>query len=282
MITGATSSGKTALAIELAKKIDAEIICADSRSVYKNLDIVSAKPKKEEMQGVRHHLLDILEPTLEFSAGDFVKYAQEALDDIKSRGKNVIIAGGTWFYIKSFLDDEQQPKIGINKELREELNKCNPDELWEKLNTLDPKRASIVHKNNKDKVIRSIEMCIGLNMPISEYKRERKTQNIKANWFMPKIQREELYERINKRVDLMLEMGLYEEWRKNKNLYPNSKILENTIGYKEFFELKNGIWQDFDRAVEKIKQRTRNFAKRQLTYFRSNPDIVSISDIDEI
>lgn len=282
MITGATSSGKTALAIELAKKIDAEIICADSRSVYKNLDIVSAKPKKEEMQGVRHHLLDILEPTLEFSAGDFVKYAQEALDDIKSRGKNVIIAGGTWFYIKSFLDDEHLPKIGINKELREELNKYNSDELWEKLNTLDPKRASIVHKNNKDKVIRSIEMCIGLNMPISEYKRERKTQNIKANWFMPKIQREELYERINKRVDLMLEMGLYEEWRKNKNLYPNSKILENTIGYKEFFELKNGIWQDFDQAVEKIKQRTRNFAKRQLTYFRSNPDIVSISDIDEI
>lgn len=282
MITGATSSGKTALAIELAKKIDAEIICADSRSVYKNLDIVSAKPKKEEMQGVRHHLLDILEPTLEFSAGDFVKYAQEALDDIKSRGKNVIIAGGTWFYIKSFLDDEHLPKIGINKELREELNKYNPDELWERLNTLDPKRASIVHKNNKDKVIRSIEMCIGLNMPISEYKRERKTQNIKANWFMPKIQREELYERINKRVDLMLEMGLYEEWRKNKNLYPNSKILENTIGYKEFFELKNGIWQDFDQAVEKIKQRTRNFAKRQLTYFRSNPDIVSISDIDEI
>ena len=106
VITGATSSGKTALAIELAKKINAEIICADSRSVYKNLDIVSAKPKKEEMQGVRHHLLDILEPTLEFSAGDFVKYAQEALDDIKSRGKNVIIAGGTWFYIKSFLDDE--------------------------------------------------------------------------------------------------------------------------------------------------------------------------------
>ena len=282
MITGATSSGKTALAIELAKKIDAEIICADSRSVYKNLDIVSAKPKKEEMQGVRHHLLDILEPTLEFSAGDFVKYAQEALDDIKSRGKNVIIAGGTWFYIKSFLDDEHLPKIGINKELREELNKYNPDELWERLNTLDPKRASIVHKNNKDKVIRSIEMCIGLNMPISEYKRERKTQNIKANWFMPKIQREELYGRINKRVDLMLEMGLYEEWRKNKNLYPNSKILENTIGYKEFFELKNGIWQDFDQAVEKIKQRTRNFAKRQLTYFRSNPDIVSISDIDEI
>ena len=282
MITGATSSGKTALAIELAKKIDAEIICADSRSVYKNLDIVSAKPKKEEMQGVRHHLLDILEPTLEFSAGDFVKYAQEALDDIKSRGKNVIIAGGTWFYIKSFLDDEHLPKIGINKELREELNKYNPDELWERLNTLDPKRASIVHKNNKDKVIRSIEMCIGLNMPISEYKRERKTQNIKANWFMPKIQREELYERINKRVDLMLEMGLYEEWRKNKNLYPNSKILENTIGYKEFFELKNGIWQDFDQAVEKIKQRTRNFAKRQLTYFRSNPDIVIISDIDEI
>ncbi len=276
MITGATCSGKTKLAIKIAKENNAEIICADSRSVYKYLDIVSAKPKQSEMEGVRHHLLDIIEPNQDFSAGDFVKYAQIALEDIKKRGKNVIIAGGTWFYIKSFLDEEHLPKIGIDKTLRDKLNKYSPDELWKILFELDPVRANQIHKNNKDKVIRSIEMCKGLNMPISCYKREKKSQNLDAKWFMPKIQREELYERINKRVDSMLEMGLYKEWQKNKTLYPHSKILENTIGYKEFFELESGIWQDFNQAVEKIKQRTRNFAKRQLTYFRSNLNIIEI------
>lgn len=275
VITGATCSGKTKLAIDFAKKNNAEIICADSRSVYKNLDIVSAKPKPSEMRGIRHHLLDIAKPSEDFSAGDFVKYAKMALEDIKSRGKNVIIAGGTWFYIKSFLDEKELPKVGINKELREELNKKNNDELWQMLNELDPMRASQIHKNNKDKVIRSIEMCKGLNMPVSQYQREEK-EPISALWYMPKISRVELYERINARVDIMLEEGLFDEWRKNKALYPNSKILENTIGYREFFELERGVWQDFNQAVEKIKQRTRNFAKRQLTYFRSNPDIKEV------
>ncbi len=275
MITGATCSGKTSLAIDLAKKNNAEIICADSRSVYKNLDIVSAKPTIEEMQGIKHHLIDIIEPNQNFSAGDFVKYAKIALEDIKKRGKNVIIAGGTWFYIKSFLDEKELPQVGINKDLREKLNTKNNDELWQILYQLDPARAKLIHKNNKDKVIRSIEMCKGLNMPISQYQREQK-EPVCALWYMPKIERDKLYERINKRVDFMLEIGLFEEWQRNKMRYPNSKILENTIGYREFFELECGIWQDFNQAVDKIKQRTRNFAKRQLTYFRSNPDIKEI------
>ncbi len=275
MITGATCSGKTKLAINIAKETNAEIICADSRSVYKNLDIVSAKPTAEEMEGIKHHLLDIVEPNEDFSAGDFVKYAKIALEDIKSRGKNVIIAGGTWFYIKSFLDEKELPQVGINKQLRAELNTKTNDELWQILFKLDPKRANQIHKNNKDKVIRSIEMCMGLNMPISQYEREQK-EPISASWYMPKIDREELYKRINARVDIMVKEGLYQEWMKNKALYPNSKILENTIGYREFFELERGIWQDFNQAVEKIKQRTRNFAKRQLTYFRSNSDINEI------
>ena len=275
MITGATCSGKTKLAIDLAKKNNGEIICADSRSVYKNLDIVSAKPTIDEMEGIKHHLLDIVEPSEDFSAGDFVKYAKDALKEIKDRGKNVIIAGGTWFYIKSLLDEKELPKVGINKELREKLSAKSNDELWQILFALDPTRANQIHKNNKDKVIRSIEMCKGLNMPVSQYQREEK-EPISALWYMPKISREELYNRINKRVDVMIQQGLFEEWQKNKELYPNSKILENTIGYREFFELERGTWQDFNQAVEKIKQRTRNFAKRQLTYFRSNPDIKEI------
>ncbi len=281
MITGATCSGKTSLSIDLAKKINAEIICADSRSVYKGLDIVSAKPKKEEMQGVKHHLLDIITPDCDFSAGDFAKEAQRTIEQIKKEGKNVIVTGGTWFYIKSLLDDKKLPQVGINKKLREELNPKTPDELWDMLYKLDSTRAQQIHKNNKDKVIRSIEMCIGLNMPISEYIREDKEQ-YDTKWFMPKIEREELYQRINKRVDIMVGEGLYDEWQKIKTLYPNSKVLENTIGYREFFELERGEYKNFDEAVDKIKQRTRNFAKRQLTYFRSNKDIKSIGGIGEI
>lgn len=281
MITGATCSGKTSLSIDLAKKINAEIICADSRSVYRGLDIVSAKPKKEEMQGVKHHLLDIVTPDCDFSAGDFAKEAQRTIEQIKKEGKNVIVAGGTWFYIKSLLDDKKLPQVGINKKLREELNPKTPDELWDMLYKLDSTRAQQIHKNNKDKVIRSIEMCIGLNMPISEYIREDKEQ-YDTKWFMPKIEREELYQRINKRVDIMVDEGLYDEWQKNKTLYPNSKVLENTIGYREFFELERGEYKNLNEAVDKIKQRTRNFAKRQLTYFRSNKDIKSIGSIGEI
>lgn len=281
VITGATCSGKTSLSIDLAKKINAEIICADSRSVYKGLDIVSAKPKKEEMQGVKHHLLDIVTPDCDFSAGDFAKEAQRTIEQIKKEGKNVIVAGGTWFYIKSLLDDKKLPQVGINKKLREELNPKTPDELWDMLYKLDSTRAQQIHKNNKDKVIRSIEMCIGLNMPISEYIREDKEQ-YDTKWFMPKIEREELYQRINKRVDIMVGEGLYDEWQKIKTLYPNSKVLENTIGYREFFELERGEYKSFNEAVDKIKQRTRNFAKRQLTYFRSNKDIKSIGGIGEI
>lgn len=281
MITGATCSGKTSLSIDLAKKINAEIICADSRSVYKGLDIVSAKPKKEEMQGVKHHLLDIITPDCDFSAGDFAKKAQQTIEQIKKEGKNVIVAGGTWFYIKSLLDDKKLPQVGINKKLREELNPKTPDELWKMLYKLDSARAQQIHKNNKDKVIRSIEMCIGLNMPISEYIREDKEQ-YDTKWFMPKIERDELYQRINKRVDIMLGEGLYDEWQKNKTLYPNSKVLENTIGYREFFELERGEYKNLNEAADKIKQRTRNFAKRQLTYFRSNKDIKSIGGIGEI
>lgn len=229
------------------------------------------------MSGIRHHLLDIIEPDSNFSAGDFVNFAKVAVDDIISRKKNVIIAGGTWFYIKSFLEEDKMPNIGINKELRDELNKKSPDEIWQMLYEIDPGRAACIHKNNKDKVIRSIEMCRGLNMPISQYKREKKQTPLHAKWFMTKIDRKALYERINKRVDVMIALGLYDEWKKNCALYPNSTVIKNTIGYREFFE-----FDDFYLAVDKIKQRTRNFAKRQLTYFRSNNDITPVNCVDEI
>ena len=276
VITGPTASGKTRATIALAKKINAEVICADSRIVYKGFDIVSAKPDKTEQDGVVHHLIDILEPTEEFSAGDFVKLAEEKIEDIFLRNKNVIISGGTWFYIKSLLAPVRLPECPINKEFRLELSKLDNEALWNELNSLDPVRANQIHKNNRDKVIRSIEMCKALEAPISEYKRAE-NKNYNALWFMPEIERDELYERINLRVDEIIRQGLYEEWQKNKELYKNSEVIRNTIGYREFFD-----YEDINIAINKIKQHTRNFAKRQLTYFRSRTDIIKIKNIDDI
>ena len=269
------------MSIQLAQKINSSIICADSRIVYKDLDIVSAKPTPDEQQGVVHHLIDIKTPNEDFSAGDFVQLSEDIIKEQFELEKDVIICGGTWFYIKSLLDDVALPKCSINKELREELEQLDKIELWEKLNKLDSKRAQLIHPNNKDKVIRSIELCLELGQAISEYKRQE-NKKYEAYWYMPNLSKDVLYERINQRVDKMLEDGLFEEWKRNSEKYPNSDIMKNTIGYSEFFDLENGIYQSFDVAIEKIKQHTRNFAKRQLTYFRSNTKICLINDINEI
>ncbi len=239
---------------------------------------MSAKPTEAEREGIKHHLIDILSPNQEFSAGDFVNLAKNI---INNTDKNIIISGGSWFYIKSLLDKKMLPPISPNKELRKELENNTNLELWEILNNLDPKRALEIHPNNKDKIIRSIEMCKYLNMPISSYKRED-NEAYSANWYMPNISRENLYERINLRVDEMIKQGLFEEWQKNKKNYPQSSVLFNTIGYKEFFELEEGLYTSFKEAEEKIKQHTRNFAKRQLTYFKTNKDIKLIQNEDEI
>ncbi len=280
VITGATASGKTGLAIKLAKKINAQIISADSRIVYKDIDIAGAKPTIKEMDGVIHHLIDVVEPVSVFSAGDFCTLAKEKIEDIKKQGQNIIIAGGSWFYIKCLLDKEKLIPIGKNEALRNKLNKLESNVLWQKLNELDSLRASKIHPNNKDKIIRSIELCMGLNKPLTAAAREK--NNYEAIWFMPQIERDALYENINKRVDIMFEMGLFEEWQRNKTKYPNSDVLRNTIGYKELYDFEEGKYKDIEEAIEKIKQHTRNFAKRQLTYFRSRNDIKEIRTIDEL
>ena len=282
VITGPTASGKTSLAIELAKKIDAEIISADSRIIYKDLDIVSAKPKEEEKEGIIHHLIDI--KTVDdgvYSAGDFVKDAKKAIEKIKSEGKNIIIQGGTWFYIKSLLDEKSLIEFGQDKNLREKLNKLSNDELYEILKSKDEKRAELVHKNNRDKIIRSIELIELTGMKLSEYKRKENEQ-FDAVWFMKDITREELYEKINLRTDLMIKEGLYFEWEQNIKKYKNHEILYNTIGYREFFDLKEGVYKSFNEATDKIKQHTRNFAKRQLTWFRQNEAKLNIHTISSL
>lgn len=277
VITGPTASGKSKIAIELAHKIDAEIICADSRSVYIDFDIVSAKPTLIEQKGIKHHLLDIISPNERFSAGDFVHLAREKIDEIHKKAKNVIICGGTWFYIKALLDKKAMPLIAANYKLREELNLKESAELWNELYILDKKRALEIEKNNKDKIIRSIEMCKTINSPISEFIRED-NDILQSIWFMPKIEREELYERINKRVELMINSGLRDEFERNVKKYGiDNEIIKNTIGYSEFIDYSN-----ITEAIDKIKQHTRNFAKRQMTYFRGNNNIKPIVSVEDV
>lgn len=277
IITGPTASGKTALAINLAKEIGAEIICADSRIVYKDLDIVSAKPTEIEKENIIHHLIDI--KTVNdgiYSAGDFVKDAKKIINQKKCP---LIVQGGTWFYIKSLLDKENLFEFGQNEELRKELEKFSNDELWEILNKKDEKRASLVHKNNRDKVIRSIELIEAIGDKLSETKRPD-NEEMNAIWFMKNYDREELYKRINLRVDLMVKDGLIEEFENNSKKYGKNDILYNTIGYKEFFDLKENIYKDTNEAIDRVKQHTRNFAKRQLTWFRQNKESFNINFVE--
>ena len=266
VITGPTASGKTTLAINLAKKIDAEIICADSRIVYKNLDIVSAKPTIKERDGIIHHLIDIksLNEGI-YSAGDFTYDAKNIIAKSK---KPLIIQGGTWFYIKCLLDKENLFEFGKNEELRKKLSLLNNDELYEILKSKDENRANLIHKNNRDKIIRSIELIEAIGGELSKTKRPE-NENFSAVWFMRNFEREKLYERINLRVDLMLKEGLLAEFEQLKKTYGKNDILYNTIGYREFFDANLTGEASIKIIKDKIKTASRRYAKRQLTFFRS-------------
>ena len=286
VVTGPTASGKTALSINLAKKIDAEIICADSRIVYKGLDIVSAKPSIQEMEGILHHLIDIKTPVGEpYSAGDFCIDAKKSIEEIREKNKPVIITGGTWFYIKCLLDEKMLPEISPDVNLRKELETLDNITLWQMLEKRDKKRAEKIHPNNKERVIRALEMAKKLKGEISNAERAKNTE-CEAIWFandfIEEKNREELYKRIDTRVDNMVSEGLYYEWERMTSIYGRTKVLENTIGYKEFFELEDGEYSSVNEAIEKIKQRTRNFAKRQLTFFKGEKKIIRANDADEI
>ena len=285
-MTGPTASGKTALSINLAKKIDAEIICADSRIVYKGLDIVSAKPSIQEMEGILHHLIDIKTPVGEpYSAGDFCIDAKKSIEEIREKNKPVIITGGTWFYIKCLLDEKMLPEISPDVNLRKELETLDNITLWQMLEKRDKKRAEKIHPNNKERVIRALEMAKKLKGEISNAERAKNTE-CEAIWFandfIEEKNREELYKRIDTRVDNMVSEGLYYEWERMTSIYGRTKVLENTIGYKEFFELEDGEYSSVNEAIEKIKQRTRHFAKRQLTFFKGEKKIIRANDADEI
>lgn len=271
-VVGATASGKTAYAVELAKQINGEIISADSRLVYKGMNIGTAKPVLDEMQGIPHYMIDIVEPDINYSAGLYAKEAKKHVNDILSRGKIPIVAGGTGLYFRILLENYDLPDVEPDYKLREELAKLSFAELYGMLAKLDKNAVTKIERNDKKKIIRYIEIVKLTGLPISKACGKNDNNEFDIEWIGLNFPREELYERINKRVDLMIEQGLVEETKYLLKKYGRIPNIVDTIGYKEIISYLDGELT-LDEAKDKLKQNTRNYAKRQLTWFRKNENI---------
>lgn len=277
-IAGPTASGKTKMAIDLAKEINGEIISADSRYVYKGFDIASAKPTKEEQDGVPHHLIDIVEPEFDYSVADFYDDARVKIYDIIQRGKTPIIAGGTGLYFRVLLETYDLPRVEANPELRAELELREKEDLLEELKALDPIGYEKIKTANTRRIIRALEVTKILGKPFSEASVEKEPE-FDVDWRMPRIEsREVLYDRINRRVDLMVEQGLIEETQNLLKKHGRIKNFTCTIGYQEILTYLDGE-ANLEEALDKLKQHTRNYAKRQLTWFRKNPALKDFCNI---
>lgn len=271
-IAGPTASGKTKMAIELAKQIDGEIISADSRLVYKGFDIASAKPTIEEREGIPHHLIDIVEPEYDYSVADYHDDAKKAIYNVLSRGKTPIVAGGTGLYFRVLLENYDLPRVEANPTLRAELDSREKEDLLAELKTLDKISYEKLLDANKRRIVRALEVTKILNRPFSEVSTQKEPE-FEVEWKMPKINsRKELYERINLRVDKMVEDGLIEETKKLLEKHGRIKNFVCTIGYQEILTYLDGQ-ATLDEALDKLKQHSRNYAKRQLTWFRKNPEL---------
>ena len=268
-VVGATASGKTSYAVSLAKEINGEVISADSRLVYKDMNIGTAKPSIEEREGIVHHMIDLVEPSFDYSAGLYVKEAKRCIEDILSRGKTPIIAGGTGLYFKILLENYDLPEIEPNWQLRNQLAEHSFDELEKILNDLD--KDAFVEKNDKKKAIRYIEIIKATGKSLNDSRGVNEKQ-YDVEWIGLNYSREELYDRINRRVDLMLEQGLVDETEFLLKKYGRVSNIVDTIGYREIIHALDGV-MSMDEAIEKLKQNTRNYAKRQLTWFRKNSEI---------
>lgn len=275
-IVGPTASGKSDVAIELAKRIGGEVISADSMQIYKGMDIGTAKVTRKEMQGVPHHLIDIVEPTEPFSVAEYQGLARQKIDEITRRGKIPILVGGTGLYVRSVIDKLEFPSgevtSAVRRRLEERAEQEGGDALYGELIVKDPAAAGIVHPKNVRRVIRALEVIELTGRPFSEFHREWKNREsvYDLEMFGLTMDREKLRERINRRVDRMIEGGLLDEV---KDLvargYERFLTSQQAIGYKELIGYLEGE-TSLEEAVDTLKARTRQYAKRQLTWFRAD------------
>ena len=280
VLTGPTAVGKTALSIALAKAVNGAVISADSMQVYKHMDIGSAKIMPEEMEGVPHYLVDEFEPEEEFHVARFVERAKECLEEIYSNGQIPIIVGGTGFYIQALLYDIDFSKQDANTEYRSELeaisNEKGAEYLHNMLKKVDPKSAESIHANNIKRVIRALEYYHLTGQKISEHNENERQKESPYNfaYFVLTDDRARLYERIDKRVDIMIERGLVDEVTKLKEMgYHREMVSMQGLGYKEILDYLDGKIS-LDEAIYILKRETRHFAKRQLTWFRREKDVI--------
>ncbi|WP_313345779.1 tRNA (adenosine(37)-N6)-dimethylallyltransferase MiaA [Lacrimispora sp.] len=279
ILTGPTAVGKTALSIRLAKAIGGEIISADSMQVYRRMDIGSAKITKEEMMGIPHHLIDVLEPDEEFNVTVFQKLAKAAVEEIYSRGNIPIVAGGTGFYIQALLNDIDFTENGEDTSIRDELEALAKEKGAEYLHgmllAIDPESAEQIHANNKKRVIRAIEYYRQTGERISEHnKRERQKESpYDFLYYVVNTERDILYQRIDQRVDEMMKQGLVEEVKELKDSgCTRDMVSMQGLGYKEILDHLQGECTLSD-AVYLLKRDTRHFAKRQITWFKRERDV---------
>lgn len=280
ILSGPTAVGKTALSIELAKRVNGAIISADSMQVYKHMDIGSAKIMPEEMEGVKHYLIDELNPEDEFNIVVFQKKAKAALKEIYENGQIPIIAGGTGFYIQSLLYDINFDNQDCNEEFRAELEQIAKEQgnevLHERLKKIDPVSAEKIHANNVKRVIRALEFYHLTGKPISEHNEteQQKASPYNFAYFVLTDDRANLYKRIDMRVDIMLKNGLVEEVKRLKEMgYHRDMVSMQGLGYKEILDYLDGKCT-LEEAIYILKRETRHFAKRQLTWFRRERDVI--------
>ena len=285
VICGPTASGKTALSIELAKKINGEIISSDSMQIYKNMNIGTAKPSQEEMQGIKHYLLDFVEPDQRYSVAEFKKDAEKAIEEILAKGKIPIVVGGTGLYIDSLIYGIEYQDIELDEKYRQELEdraqKEGLQKLYEEARELDPQAIQKISSNDKKRILRILEIykATGKNKTEQEFQSRKNGVKYDYKVFAIGLERDVLYERINKRVDIMIEQGLIQEVEQLLKKYSKFPTAMQGLGYKEVVEYLQGITSK-EEMIEKIKMETRRYAKRQITWFKKNKQTIWIGPKD--
>lgn len=274
IITGPTAVGKTELSIEVAKRFNGEIISSDSMQIYKYMDIGTAKVSKDDMKGINHHLIDFLDPATEFSVYDYKEMASQVISELNDENKLPIIAGGTGLYINSLVYDLNFSPIAPNKVLREKYDRIFVEEgsvgLYERLIKIDSESAGNIDPNNHQRLMRALEVTESSGIPFSKYNKDFRKESDKYDmaYYCLNMDRDKLYDRINKRVDIMFEKGLLDEVKYLLDRGYNKDMLSmKAIGYKEIIAYLEGN-MSLDKAIDNIKQGSRNYAKRQLTWFR--------------
>lgn len=286
ILTGPTAVGKTDLSIALAKRVGGEIISADSMQVYRHMDIGSAKIKPDEMDGIPHHLIDVLEPAEEFNVVSFQQMAQRAMDGIYDRGHIPIVTGGTGFYIQALLYDidftDNDEDTTLRRQLEEIAETQGSEVLYDRLKRIDPESCEIIHANNVKRVIRAIEFYEKTGMKISEHNKIQRQNSSPYNfaYFVLNDDRDKLYRNIEKRVDVMMEQGLVDEVKRLAGSgCTRDMVSMQGLGYKEILDYLDGHIT-LEEAIYLIKRDTRHFAKRQLTWFRRERDTIMVNKPD--